>query len=526
MQKKPTLQQLNIDPALRAHLEVRSTHEIDDQNSLVLVRTKETGREDWIRSAISKTDGTAESINEVRSKPTSLDEFDSGVVFLVSLNNEDTVPKSQVVCRSHDFPFTVNLSGNSVRAFMKGILKDEAELREWYEGTIVRVFTLFGKEGNQTFVSTRSKIDCSKSKVVQLPDCPTILEMFNKACESSNLSQEQLKTPGQCHCFVLMDSWNQLRNKKPVTTSLLHFASYSFSDDGESYSGKCVPIKCNIEGALKPTSLTEEQATEIILAGGVVMTNNPTGLNYKYMTDTTNREYGWLRENSGNPVMTFYALMSGNTGDLQAFLACLQGWFKEAVDVARRDFDKVLTATVEYLYQCHVAQLRNKNCYQFPFDRNSAALLIIKGMRSDFHEAKKAWFERPKTAKPAKKEEGKVAPKFIWGGNFGKQAQLCRKSLRKGLTNLMSLDGAALYTVVRDCRNFKKREDIAKARSEAEGTESLPIVEKERQGDLKKKRKATHTGTVVEVKKAAVEEVKPKLSWGELMDMFDAENGQ
>lgn len=546
---KQEAQAFGVPDDCRDLVEICEKHVIDTpgQNNsdvtptLFLVRTKRRGREIWFERTVAKMSNeekTNEGLRRLREGATPVDIFDSGIVFLADVNNEDgKFNDVRTVCRSHDFPHEVRLAPSLISNYFDRLTKNDADivLREWMEGTIVRTFTLTVNGVVHRFISTRSRISAERSRPPDVPaECPTIQEMFEEAVKAANIPEEQIFKVGICHSFVVMNSWNQIRNKQETSPSLLLFGSYQFMN-ADAYV-EYIPIETNLEGVRVIEPLTPAEAAKIVAEGRVVMTNRPFN-NNKFMSEQTAREYRWL---SGNPVMSYFEMLSSNTGDLQAFEECLHGWRQKKVQNARDNIDVDIESTVQYIYDSHINMMRVKG-FKPPFHDKSTINGIIKTVRSEYREAKDEWLQKRKTIELAKaqktgKDQNDRKPRFLWGRSHEEEERLTKESIRQKLLALKETDGGVLFTVMRECSTYhyqevkhanqpKEPKPAKSTKSTTRGTQraTFPVKTKAKQNPKKEKRKKQQKEA--KVKSSFVEKTSAApttLSWGEYMEAYEA----
>lgn len=457
-------------------------------STLFLVRTKSGAREKWFSGEIAKMseeERTEEAILKLRASGTPFDFFDSGIVFLADVSNENaTVSNARIVCRSHNYPQKVEMPEGVIDVYFESY-ENDVQLREWYEGTIVRVFTVMIHGEKKTFVSSRSKISCVNSRIVNFGgvQSPTIFEMYQEAISANDINEDDIHVVGRCFAFVLIHKWNQIRNTGEVDPQLMCFGTYSFENGEYKAIDDAV-----IEGTKPQHFLSPKEAAEIVKSGRVVMTHKPFD-NVKYMSKQTAREYELC--GSSNPVAVYFEMLSKSEVELEAYEEMLHGWQKEAVNKAKEELEDQLNAAVDWIYDEHIKMLTNK-AYEAPFDYRSQIMRVIKAARGQRAEAAKQQREKDKRARIALERAGKkfYNRKFYWGGNKDTEREMMMYSIKFALNKLKETDGRKFHQTLRQCKKLKRKQEIKAYKGQSQAKfESIPITKVVKQGERKKKRK-------------------------------------
>ena len=161
--------------------------------SLISVRCRNGYRADWEKEMIKQDQSLLEmpeKLLALQRGPSPLDMFDSGIVFLVQPGADEGTLQARVVSRSDDFPHKEKLQATLLKPYFDYHSGLDGKIRQWGEGAIIRVFTIevpAGKSGadfNQTemdedgvpktmtFITSRTRLYCTTSQWVNLPECP------------------------------------------------------------------------------------------------------------------------------------------------------------------------------------------------------------------------------------------------------------------------------------------------------------------------------------------------------------------
>jgi hypothetical protein len=455
---------------------------------LVLVRTKRNYRDIWIKAILREDPSWGETPAKLRALQESgcpVDIYDSGIIFqlytvhIVQEDGEHPMQLARIVCRTDDYPQQQIVDVANLDSFFA----PNTDLREWIEGTVVRVFTLHGEQGHEpeVFYGTRGKIDCYRSRCVQRQDCPTIKEMFNEAFAASGLDPKIFEKPGHCFAFIVVNEWNQLRVRQGVTLQvkpkLVLFRAYQFNglydfvSDGENevynlteglYQELDEPEIKELIGdmSIHLPKLQPDQACEIIRKGGVVITSG-AHQNAKFMTSETATEYSWLQKYP-SPVMTYFELrgqdLSYKTNDAEHYRSILGGWMKELVEdaIAKRDQDFALA--VNYILDRHILSVKSPDNEKRLATHKGVTYVLI-AIRNQYYKDKKAWYNAQQET-----EKSKIGRRrnFIWGGNYNNGNLLARKVIQRTLEALEQNDGLMFFSVLNKCKKFKASEDYNK----------------------------------------------------------------
>lgn len=495
------------------------TRENEPEPYLVLVRVKKNYREHWINSFIKQDPTLKESPERLRyleQADCPVDMYDSGIIYHIIRTPEYC--KAVIVCRTDDYPkqyivdeklvdklftneiyqpsepasksYEILKSSNSnddindlsssqinmATAMINSQLSvspspyqsspspdnitidQNCDLREWIEGTVVRVFTLeaYGNHPAETHIGTRGKIDCFNSKCVQTKECPTVREMFEEAIAPYNINRSSIEVPGICFAFIVINKWNQLRKPLPEKPNIVLFRTYSFvRNDYFEIDDPDMQREIGIEIPVQLPKLTVEQARNIIKNGGVVITNKEYK-NIKYMTDTTAREYNWLQRLS-NPAMTYYDLKSKSIEDANRFKSILNGWMLEFLEEAIASHDVSVAEAIDYILDRHLLYLRAPGG-EASLEQNQGISQIMAAVRRAHFIAKKEF------------EQQNPGKKFVWGGSHDGNIINCREVIRKELTDLENKNGLLFFNILNKCRKFKADETykINKVKQEKE----------------------------------------------------------
>jgi len=436
----------------------------DTDPYLVLLRTKKGYRDYWINGIIKKNPSIKSSPSELRCLEESfcpVDMYDSGIIYHIT-KDIDGVEVAQIVCRTDDFPSQQVVDKQLIDRLF---LEDDTDLREWKEGTIVRIFTLPGDGVNppETFYGTRGKIDCINSRCVQTKDCPTIREMFNEAIKIAGINTQSLEIENICFAFIVVNEWNQLRKTAPKQPELVLFRVYAFGEGRYlELSDPHVQEDISKEIPVMLPKLTPEQSREIILNGGVVITNS-AHKNTKFMTEQTAKEYSWF-QNSSNPAMTYYDLKSSSCPeDAQKFHSMLNGWNKDFLENALKNHDTEVAEAIEYILERHLLFLRAPEGER-SLEQNQGIAKIMTQIRCEHFIAKS---EAEKIENDEKSSKKNTKKKFVWGGSHTGNLVKCREVIRRELTKLEKENGLLFYNVITKCHKFKESENYRKNKEKA-----------------------------------------------------------
>lgn len=420
----------------------------------------------------------ADKLAALMSEHCPIDPFDSGICFLVEQGETPDQLKTSIVCRSDDYTQKIALQPTLIQAKLQSMLEQDPnqKFRLWYEGSIIRVFTIMVGNVKQTFYATRSKIDCARSRWVNDPNCPGVKEEFNKACRLQGIRIDDIKQSGTCIAFVLRSPHNQMKEALDEP-KLVHFRSYSFADGEYREVSKIIP------GAIVPEELSPEAATRHILDGKVVITTDAF-VNMKIMTHDTARVYSWMETSvNSSPELQYYSLLSESKADAARFLSLLRGYSKKIVEKAIANLDENIASTAEYILhrldialKAHWASKIAKkgkpngdnvveNAYKsMKQDKNID--WIIRSAQRGYAEARKAAIEsgRFKPFRMVRGKDGKerkVTNKFYWGGSADAE-KFNQLTLILGILNgYKEKNGKQLLQLIKRCAKYKKSEIAA-----------------------------------------------------------------
>ncbi len=416
----------------------------DKSMSVVLVRTIKNARDLWEKKMIKGDPSlgeTPEKLIVLRQIVSPIDQFDSGICFLVQPGEKPGSLQSRIVCRSDDYPGLKRLQATLVDSYFRSNeTKLDGNLREWVEGSIIRVFTFEVTLPNEksltkfTFYSSRSKVDCSGSQWVNLPDCPFTKDAFQAAMDFQKISHDDVEKVNRCFAFVLRDPWNQIRSQIE-TPSLVHFRSYRFDLEYEEID-EVIPNAI----IMPPVSLTE--ASEMVLNGKVVITTNAFN-NIKIMLDKTAKEYEWLETTSSNPVMKYCELKACSPQDLNHYESLLFGWAKDKVDEFKLNYPVLIAQTGDYIYRRLIMTLEHPKAAE-ALDKNHTIDNIIRTVKRAFTVEKQA----------------SKSKRFVWGGSKAGTERKQLECITECIHNLETNDGVALARLISSCSRYEKSETV------------------------------------------------------------------
>ena len=476
--------------------------QIDSVTSLVMIRTVRNHHGLWEKH-LRDQDATLATDNikfqAILSGGCPVDDFDSGKIYLVtktkSKQQDATVEieTASVVCRSDDYPYVCAMQPTLVRSYLEKAQKTEQTvLREWEQGAIIRVYTILvadepstdGTGGEPiegapkfrklTFYASRSKIDCADSKWVNEKDCPKTRQAFQKACVTHGIRETDLQTPGTCHVFLFRHPFNQITNLTvPPDGVIVHIRSYQFDTSAGSYE----PLQFEIVGSKKVRDLTIDEAQDVILKGGVVMTRDPFR-NTKYMLLDTSKLFKWMES---DPARMYMALKSQEPQELAFFMKHLQPWALQKIETTSKSLELNKAAAAMYLHSLFLIYRRRED---HPAFKKRPIVDAIKHLTLCYREAKDAaiaagtFDPNPKPKKGVKKGAKTYKPVFFLGTNQQHTKSKEIEILTEYLEMLMKKDGATLVTLVKTCANLAKQEAhlVAKAARKLNADEDEPPV--------------------------------------------------
>lgn len=405
-----------------------------EAGSLVVVKTVNDYKNLYVQYCIANEPtkfSTPTRIAQLEQKPCELDSFDGGIVYLMS-PYKDT---AKIICKTFDSPKEESIAPALIdKRFAE---MDDGSFYAWGEGTIIRIFTLNG----QTYYSTRSKLDCSRSKCLQEPNCPTIKRMFDQHCTNNGIKHEIFETEGETHVFLLRDPWNQITRTGVEKSELIHLASYNFAGD-------YTECESSFDKVQEKKKLTSDEAKELVRSGGIVLRADGCFVNTKIMSVDTFTLYQTLRMASIAPVLEYYKLLSKDSEVAARMLATINKFCKEKIEIALENESEFVERTVDWLYWRLQLRVKNKEVESLQktdkrMDNAMKAVTIAFATAKDeFHGQK-----------------GNYKKKFIWGGNASAQEQNSRNVLREHIMELKQNDGNAFYCLMRDCKKAKQAED-------------------------------------------------------------------
>ena len=430
--------------------------------SLISVRSQNGYRADWEKEMIKQDQSlleVPEKLLALQKGPSPLDMFDSGIVFLVQPGAEEGTVQARIVSRSDDFPHKEKIQATLLKSYFDYHSEHDGKIRQWGEGAIIRVFTIevsSGKSGadfNQpeldedgvpktmTFISSRTRLDCTTSQWVNLPECPFVTDCFKETLITQGIDFRELCKPWTCFAFLLRHPWNQIRDRTLTKPELILFRA--FTCNGGDYKAIEGDMTSLFKGVKLFPNLSKSEAIEVISKGGVVMTNHAFN-NIQIMLDTTAEEYDWLQTTSSNPVMTYCELRTTSPSDCARFEALLFGWAKKKVDDFKRDYPIILASTISYLSQRAKLQTEQPKA-EAALKKDRLVESILRSVRRDFAEDKAKWHGKGR---------------FVWGGSKEKSDQKRHDSVRRALLRLEKQDGAALARLIATTTRFQKSENI------------------------------------------------------------------
>lgn len=407
------------------------------KTKLVIVRTIPDWRDLYIKHLIQKDSkgvATAEQIARLKKKHCILDTFDGGIVYQIF---DDESKKPRMIRRTFDYPREESIAKSLVEKYFQK--RDFGNLYEWLEATILSVFTINGK----TFFSTRSKIDCSRSKSCQDVNCPTMLKIFENACENHGINIDAFKTEGVCHVLILRDPWNQITNTGLEKSTLIHHASYDFSEEGVYKQ-----VEKKFEGIPSRTNLTKERAIEIIQKGGIVVEDGDFA-NMKIMSQDTASLYETLKSGSISPILEYFKLLSTNNEKAAEFLSIVNPYSKQKIEQYLQDETVLRDNVIEYLYWRLILKLTNpdEDKKQKVNKRIDSALKFVMISYASAKDAEKG-------------KKGKQKKKFLWGGTTKTEELNQKNSFMDYLMKLRNENGGEYYCLLRDCKVEQKSEKV------------------------------------------------------------------
>lgn len=484
-------------------LTIVDSKKINSTDSLIMIRTVRNHHGLWEKHLREK-DATLATDNikfqAILSGGCPVDDFDSGKIYLVTktqTKQEDAtieVETASVVCRSDDYPYVCSMQPTLVRSYLEKAQK--TVLREWEQGAIIRVYTIevavdalsqssdglgetiegAAKTRKMTFYASRSKIDCAESKWVNEKDCPKTRQAFLRACVTHGIRETDLQTPGTCHVFLFRHPFNQITNLTvPSDGVIVHIRSYQFNTSVGSYD----PLNFEIEGAKKVRDLTIDEAQEVILKGGVVMTRDPFR-NTKYMLADTSKLFKWMES---DPARMYMALKSQDPQELAFFMKHLQPWALQKIETTRQNLEHNMASAAVYIHSLFLIYRRRE---EHPAFKKYAIVDAIKHLTARYREAKEAaiaagtFDPNPKPKKGVKKGAKPYKPIFFLGTNQQHTKNKEIEILSEYLETLLRKDGATLVTLVKTCANLAKQEahlvaKAAKKLDEPEGPIFIPM---------------------------------------------------
>lgn len=457
-----------VPARFRSLVEVTDCKHLNAQKSvsLISVRCRNGYRADWEKEMI-KQDASLlempEKLLALQKGPSPLDMFDSGVVFLVQPGAEEGTVQARIVSRSDDFPHKEKIQATLLRPYFDYHSELNGKVRQWGEGAIIRVFTIevpAGKSGadfnevekdvdgvpkTMTFISSRTRLDCTSSQWVNLPECPFVTDCFKETLITQGIDFQELCKPWTCYAFLLRHPWNQIRDRTLTKPELILFRAYTCA--GGDYTELPGAVDHNAAPIFKGVklfpNLTTQEAIDVIMRGGVVMTNHAFN-NIQIMLDTTAEEYEWLQTTSSNPIMTYCELRNTSPSDCARFEALLFGWAKQKVDDFKRDYPVILASCISYLARRALLQHEQPKA-EAALKKDRLVESIMRAVRRDFAEDKAKWHGKGK---------------FIWGGSKENADKKRHDSVRRALLRLEKQDGAALARLIAICGRFQKSENI------------------------------------------------------------------
>ena len=462
-------------------LTIVDSKKINNTASLIMIRTVRNHHALWEKHLREKDDTLAADnikLQAILSGGCPVDDFDSGKIYLVTKQKDTTTgeEKASVVCRSDDYPYVCSMQATLVRSYLEKAQKTEQTvLREWEQGAIIRVYTIEvedepveGAGGEpiegaprglptsrkMTFYASRSKIDCADSKWVNEKDCPKTRQAFQKACVTHGIRETDLQTPGTCHVFLFRHPFNQITNLTvPADGVIVHIRSYQFDTTVGTYE----PLAFEIEGAKKVRDLTIDEAQEVILKGGVVMTRDPFR-NTKYMLSDTSKLFKWMES---DPARMYMQLRGQDPVDLAFFMKHLQPWAIQKIETTRQSLEHNKAAAAVYLHSLFLIYRRRG---EHPAFKKRIITDAIKHLTQRYREAKDAaiaagtFDPNPKPKGGARKGAKQYKPVFFLGTNQEHTKSKEIEILTEYLETLMRTNGATLVTLVKTCANLAKQE--------------------------------------------------------------------
>ena len=441
---------IGIPVDYRKYLRIRDTIKTNDgSQEIVLIRTVPN------YEALLQSDGVIPKESPLGiSQRTPLDMFDSGIVVSIS-QDQESPNKYTIIGRTEDRPEVKVVQGALVEMTIDSMVKTDptCELKEWIEGTILRVITVPTKNGSkQTLITTRTKL----SAWGQWPNAPTSSETINacfrEACKKQGISKESYEKVGYCFAFVLTSRWNTMK-KHIDGVALTLFRVYSWLD------GEYKEVPYTLPGAVVPKALTREEAVRIVLEGGVVMTTKPFE-NVKVMVPETDKEYSWL--SSSDSTKMYFQLKDR---DSERFLQICAPHLKEKVNKIVASLPVHKASTAEFIMMKLYEDLRKpkeergKKQQTGRKGRHNVAGVqgidhILKQLRTKYSEERSSAIER-KVFDPRKRRP------FFWGRTEQAQKAKQLQMINDILDGHEKTNMCLLLAIIKECatrRNAEARE--------------------------------------------------------------------
>lgn len=459
---KQTAQACGISESELPYLQ-KIDEEKTETGTLVMIRVIPGGHSRWLKDQESKKD----SVPDVCP----LDRFDSGVIYFIQTDEKSGEMKAIVVCMSDPRPGVHAVTQNTASLYISARFSESpnSKFRLWLEGAILRMVTL---SDGRTFIASRARIRCGKSKWITDPQCPSVEEVLNQAAVLQGVRLSKLEIPGTCHVFLLRDKYNQIFNGDLEKPELYHLCTYEF---GKGNYVQVKEEKYSLEGFRRLPSLSKEEACEAVLKGGVILREKSNGVTDKFMLETTAEVYDWMTK---DPCEVAFSLLSKRPLELFRFRGYLKGESLAKVNSAIENMVENEIFAAKYVIKRNMQTLK-KGFKVHPKLEYKGIDNAIGYLRYKYaEEREKAIASGRFNPNPKKSKNGKkpIKPTFHLGRTKEATEERSISIVRDYFISMREKNPVSYYRLIRKCARFAKQEEFyaRKARGELKKDEEEP----------------------------------------------------